>query len=261
MRADMGRVGKILSCTLFVGALCTVGCDESKNQNQETPKAAAAEPEEEVAMPVVPKGPPEFSIDDISPKVGFSRTVLEKDGKPYAQGLEQLKKDLADAKEYIAGKTVTVTVHRQAKVAWVAAYLETLAELGPGAIEIATESRKDYPQKVKAAAAGAVDSPKKCSLVGMILDDRSTAIWRLSGGTARKRSRGMGGPDLTMTGETIERMAKTCQDSSVFFVQGAEGVEWGLVYDLSASAIALEKAGLDTMAVLEKRPVPGHSVQ
>jgi hypothetical protein len=85
-------------------------------------------------------------------------------------------------------------------------------------------------------------------------------VWRLSGGVASKRGRGMAGPDLSMTGETIERMGKTCSDSSTFFVSVAEGVEWGLAFDLAASSRVLEKVKFEDTVLLSEIPTPGHKV-
>jgi hypothetical protein len=97
-------------------------------------------------------------------------------------------------------------------------------------------------------------------MVMIVLADRGTAVWRLKGGTAAKRSKGFAGPDLTMTGDTIIRLAKGCKESSTFFLSGAQGVEWGLVFDLGASALKLKDANLDTPVLLSKPPTPGRSV-
>jgi hypothetical protein len=253
----------------FVSALCLTtvclsatlaGCDEKKKTGAAATASASAATAEPPAPPP-PKRAPELAIDEISPKVGFSRAVLFKpDGKPNPEGQTQLVSDLSDAKDYVAGKDITVSIHRQAKTAWVTAYLAELGKLGPSSVSLQTETRSDYPKQIKVLPQNRVEKPAPCSLVGMILENRATAIWRLSGGTARKRDRGMGGPDLTMTGDTIESMAKGCKDSSLFFAQGAEGVEWGLVYDLAASALAHPKAGLDTAVILNEPPVAGHPV-
>ena len=85
-------------------------------------------------------------------------------------------------------------------------------------------------------------------------------MWRLKGGTAAKRSKGFAGPDLTMTGDTIVRLSKRCKESSTFFLSGAEGVEWGLVFDLGASALKLKDANLETPVLLHAPPTPGRAV-
>ncbi len=239
--------------------LATVsGCDDKKEPAASASSAttAAAEP-----PPPPPKRAPELAIDDISPLIGFTRVVVFKpDGKPNPEGQAQLVRELGEAKEFIAGKDVTLVVHRQAKPAWVTAYLTELGKLGPSSISLQTQTRSDFPKQIPVKPQDTLDKVAPCSLVGTILATRATAIWRLSGGTARKRDRGMGGPDLTMTGDTIESMAKGCKESTLFFVQGAEGVEWGLVYDLAASALAHPKAGLTTVVVLNEPPVAGHPI-
>lgn len=94
----------------------------------------------------------------------------------------------------------------------------------------------------------------------MIMADRGTAVWKLSGGAAGRRGKGMAGPDLSMTGDTIERVAKACKNSSTLFVSAAPEIEWGLVYDLAASTKSL--AGLfDTIGLLTLTPVPGHKIE
>ena len=94
----------------------------------------------------------------------------------------------------------------------------------------------------------------------MILGDRSAAIWKVSGGTAIKRAKGLAGPDLSTTGETIERFAKGCKASNMFFVSADETVEWGRAYDLAASTRGLEGVKFDTMVLLEKTPTAGRKV-
>jgi hypothetical protein len=94
----------------------------------------------------------------------------------------------------------------------------------------------------------------------MVTSDYATAVWKLSGGTAGKRPKGMAGPDLSMTGDTIERFAKGCKESSTFFVQVADGIEWGLAFDLAASSRVLEHAKFDTSVLLNEIPTPGHKV-
>lgn len=236
------------------------GCDDEKKSEKPAATEPAAAPTVE-PVAAAPKGPPEFSVDDVSPRVGFSRTVVRTpEGKPNPDGLAQLQERLSEAKEHIAQRDVVVRVHRQAKPIWVTTYLNELGKFAPSSVSVETETRAEYPGKLKVVPETQLESPAKCSLIGTILDDRGTAIWRLSGGTARKRGRGMGGPDLTMTGDTILSMAKGCSDSALFFATAADGVEWGLVYDLAASALSLEKAGLKSAVFPSEPAVAGHPV-
>lgn len=260
-RALSGRA-RATGSVFLAAALMMAACDDEKKAT--SAQSAEPSPVEEPAEPAppVPQGPPEFAVDDVSPRVGFSRAVVAKpDGNPNPEGLAQLRQKLEAAKSHIHQKQVTVRVHRQAKPAWVTTYLNEIGKLEPSEVIVETETRPEFPAQLKTLPETRLSNPPACSLIGMILADRGTAIWRLNGGTARKRGRGMGGPDLTMTGETIVSMAKGCADSSYFFATGAEGVEWGLLYDLAASALSLEKAGL-TVAVFPSQPaVAGHAVE
>ena len=100
-----------------------------------------------------------------------------------------------------------------------------------------------------------------CAVVGMILEDRSAAIWKFAGGTAIKKAKGLAGPDLSTTGETIERFGKGCKGSNMFFVSAGETVEWGLAYDLAASTRSLSDVKFDNLVLLEKTPTSGRKVE
>jgi hypothetical protein len=56
-------------------------------------------------------------------------------------------------------------------------------------------------------------------------------------------------------------VGKQCKDSKLFFVSAAEGVEWGLAYDLAASSQRLEKYRFEKMVLLEEVPTPGQKVE
>jgi hypothetical protein len=243
--------------TLILPALAcaaSLGCEDAPKKNPfDAPKDAAipappasAIPKKEVA--------PELEIDTVSTKVGFERALLQN-----PEGRAKLTQLLTDAKKWIEGQELKVVVDRKTKVAWVATYLDELGKLGPSKITIRTDTRKDYNQEQRFTPEAKAKAPP-CSLVAMVTTDFGTAVWRLSGGVASKRGRGMAGPDLSMTGETIERMGKACSDSSTFFVSVAEGVEWGLAFDLAASSRVLEKVKFEDTVLLGEIPTPGHKV-
>ncbi len=81
------------------------------------------------------------------------------------------------------------------------------------------------------------------------------------GRRATKHGKGMAGPDLSMTGDNIERFAKGCKQSNLLFVSAGPSVEWGLAYDLAASAKSLPKATFDGFVLLGETPVPGHPIK
>ena len=55
-------------------------------------------------------------------------------------------------------------------------------------------------------------------------------------------------------------MAKKCKASSTLFVSAGPSVEWGLTYDLAASAKTLPQAGFDRFVLLGETAVPGHKI-
>jgi hypothetical protein len=247
----------LLSGAGWLLVLCAVlGCEDKPQKNPFDPAPNAALPAP--PMSALPKvdAVPDFAIDTLSPKIGFERALLE-----HAEGRRTLADELAKHKKYIEGLDVTLRVDRNAKLDWVNAYLDELGKLGAKRVLVATETRKEFSQSLPFIPELALHSPAPCSLVAMVLDDRGTAVWRLSGGVASKRGKGMAGPDLSMTGETIERMGKSCKDSGFFFVSAAPTVEWGLAYDLAASARVLEQVHFDTWVLLGELPVPGHKIE
>jgi hypothetical protein len=63
-----------------------------------------------------------------------------------------------------------------------------------------------------------------------------------------------------MTGDTIQRLAKACKESSTFFVSVAEGIEWGLLFDLAASSRVVPEVHFEDTVLLGEIPTPGHQV-
>lgn len=224
----------------------------------EAPKKAPPSGAPVAAAPLSPtpkqETSPEFEIDTVSTKVGFERALLQN-----PEGRAKLAALLSDAKKWVEGKDLVLTVNRKVKVPWVAAYLDELGKLAPAKVMVRTETRKDYRPELRFTPEAKVQAPP-CSVVGMVTSDYGTAVWKLAGGAAGKRGRGMAGPDLSMTGDTIERLGKACPESSSFFVAVAEGVEWGLAYDLAASSRVLEHVKFEEAVLLGETPVPGHKV-
>jgi hypothetical protein len=242
-------------CLAACGAFATLGCDDEPKKNPFDPPKDAPIPAPPASAIPKKDTAPILEIDNISPKVGGERALLI-----HPEGKAELTRLLTDAKRWIEGKDVVVIVDRKTKVPWVATYLDELAKLSPGKITIRTDTRKEYSQDQHFVPEAKVQAPP-CSVVGMVTSDYSTAVWKLSGGTAGKRSKGMAGPDLSMTGDTIERFAKGCKDSSTFFFSVADGIEWGLAFDLAASSRVLEHAKFDTMVLLNEIPTPGQKVE
>lgn len=245
----------VLPLVVGLGALACGKADPSRNPFDPPPDAPKPAPK--ITEVPKPKGPPQIVIDEFGPKVGFNTVLIEK-----KDGLERLKKAVAEVKKDYEGKEVVVAAERKARTIWVSAMVQELAAIGVGDLYIATPTtRPGLPSRIRFFPESRAGRQPGCALVVMILDDFATATWKISGGTAGRRGKGMAGPDLTMTGETIERRAKACDETSTFFVSAAETIEWGLTYDLAATAQKLEKAKLDRPVLLSKIPVAGRPVE
>ena len=156
--------------------------------------------------------------------------------KDQRDGHDNLIKLLKPAQNFVDGQDVSLVVDRNAKLPWVTTYVEELGKLGAKHVLIKTETRKEFAASLPFTPELSLKSPPDCSVVAMVLEDRGTAVWKLSGGVATKHGKGMAGPDLSMTGDNILRFAKGCKQSSTLFVSAGPSVEWGLAYDLAASS-------------------------
>ena len=237
--------------------LSALACDEKPEKPAADTAASATASAATTAStaPAKPAGPPDFEIDTLSAKVGFDRALLDQ-----RDGHDNLIKLLKPAANFVDGQDVNLVVDRNAKLPWVVTYIDELGKLGAKHVVVKTETRKDYAPSLPFTPELSLKNPPECSTVAMVLDDRGTAVWKLNGGVATKHGHGMAGPDLSMTGDNIERFAKGCKQSSLLFVSAGATVEWGLAYDLAVSAKTLDKVKLDTFILLGDTPVPGHKV-
>jgi hypothetical protein len=229
-------------------------CDEAPKKNPFDAPPDAPKPVPTNTAPP-PEVAPILEIDEVGPKIGSARAMLEQ-----RDGPGELRSELAQHKKYIDGLSVSLRVARKAKPSWVALYLTELEKLGAKAVTVKTETRSEFPAELVLSPPGAASQAPACSVVGAVLEDRSTAIWKRSGGVAGRRGKGMAGPDLSMTADTIERYAKQCKDSTTFFFTAPDSVEWGLLYDLAASSARLEKAKFSVRVLLREATKPGAEI-
>jgi len=248
------RLAKLALPPLILALSATAGCDSGKK----TRTAASAKPTAESVPtePAKPKGPPQFVVNSVGAKVGFSLIVLDKPDGP-----GRLDTELAENKSYIDGKDVLVKADRKSKMKSVIMMLSALAKDGAKTVTIKTETREEYQDRTKFTPQSEITDPAPCSVVAMVLDDRSSAVWHLSGTTAIRHAKGLAGPDLSMTGDVIERLAKSCKKSSTIFVAAADNIEWGLAYDLAASTQKIKKVKFDHVVLLQQTPTAGRKVE
>jgi len=237
----------------LLALLGTFGCDDKPKP----PPAATATPEPApTPTPSKPTLPPTIVLDTSGALVAGTRVTLDGAGAS-----ERLKSELEQHRSFLDKQDVRVAAERKVKPAYVGAMLAGLGAVGASRVLVRTSTRSDFPTEIGFLPPDKAKTAPNCSVIGMILADRSSAVWHLKGGVAGRRSKGMAGPDLTLTGETIREKAKACKESTILFVAGAEGVEWGLVYDLAASSKTFGTLFFSESALVSTPPVPGRPVE
>jgi len=168
----------------LICACAALACDD----RPEKPPAPAPEPPPTATAESAPKpaGPPDFEIDTLSAKVGFERALLDQ-----RDGHTRLVELLKGAEKFVAGQDVSLRIDRSAKLPWVTAYIEELGKLGAKHVLVKTETRKEFASSLPFSPELGLKSPASCSVVAMVLEDRGTAVWKLSGGVATKHGKGM----------------------------------------------------------------------
>lgn len=238
-------------------ALTALGCDDPPpKKNPFEPPAKSTNEPPKLTEPPKPKGPPELEVKSSEIKVGFDLVLFDR-----PEGPTRLTSALAEHEAHFQGKQVAIAADRKAKPAWLIALMKELEKLGATGYLVKTESRTEFPKELALDRQAQHREAKSCAVVTMVLDDRATAVWQVQGGAALKWPKGFAGPDLSITGETLEKKGAACKDSAVLFFQGGEAIEWGLIYDLAASATKLEKHKYEKLVLLEKVPVAGRKVE
>ena len=236
-------------------SLVAVGCDDPKSspgapsatsQASSAPSVAAVAPK--------PKTMPELVVDADGPYLGGSRIDLGASG-----GREKLKKIVSELP--IDGKPVTLQAERKAKTPEVAAVVAELGAAGAPKIVIKTDGRGDLPKEITVTPEARVSSPPGCSVVTTVMkDDLSTAVWPFKGGVGKRQRKGLAGPDLSHTGETLEKDLAGCSSTMAFF--SAEGtLPWEMAFNLAGTVLVSDlKKNIDTLVLLHEAPVAGRPV-
>jgi biopolymer transport protein ExbD len=231
------------------------GCDDAPKSGAGTASATAAAPTPTPAPTPAPKPTtmPDLTIDPEGPYLGGQRVNLGE-----ATGAEKLAKIVKDLP--INGKPVTLLVDKKAKVSAVAAVVAALGEAGAPKVVVKTDGRNDLPKSLELTPESRVSTPAGCSIVATVLKDLSTAVWPVKGGLARKQRKGLAGPDLSHTGEQLEKDLASCDSTTAMF-SGDDGVGWESVFNLAGTVLVSDKKKrVDTLVLLHEEPVAGRAL-
>lgn len=237
-----------------VAASALGGCDDKKEKPAEKPAATTAS-----ALPEAPPSPPPDKIPDVSVDnqglyMGGERVVLSAPDGP-----RRLKETVGKYK--LDGKAVTIVALRVARTPEVAAVVKALSDVGVAEVTVRTQDRAKHDTNLKLVPEKKLGKLPECTVVTMMLKDRTTASWSIRGGTAIKYPKGMAGPDMSQTLEGITKQVNACTSTTLLF-SGDEAIEWGLTFDL-ATKVSMAEPPLKIVSygLLSAAPVAGRAVK
>lgn len=155
----------------------------------------------------------------------------------------------------IAGNTVNVVAMRNAKPSQVAAVVSALHKARASGVVLKTEARDGTTQSMPVSFPASVAD---CATAAWIAKDAAIEVWPAGGGTAKRITKGLAGPDMTLGTEAMRKQWSSC--SAPELVVGADDVlTWGLVFDLGTSALQAAGTHVST-TVLQTNASPGRKV-
>jgi hypothetical protein len=229
------------------------GCDDKKETPAARPAAASASAQPEAPPPPPADKIPDISVDNQGLYMGGERVVLSAPDGP-----RRLKETVGKYK--LDGKSVVIVALRVARTPEVSAVVKALADAGVADLTLRTQDRAKHDTNLKILPEKKLGKLPECTVVTMMLKDRTTASWSIRGGTAIKYPKGMAGPDMSQTLEGVTKQVNACPSTTLLFA-GDDTIEWGLTFDLATKVSMAEPPlkivsyGLLTTAPVAGRPV------
>jgi hypothetical protein len=238
----------------FVG--WAMGCDDKPAPTKATPEPTSATTSTAAASPKPPPDPlAGLTVDELGLYLQSRRVDMA--AKDAESKLRAIVGELP-----VKQKAVPVSATRNAKTQHVGALARALGEAGAIEIDVKTPDRTGAEKVLKLLPEeiAGMQLPD-CAVVAMIKKDNTSAVWRLKGGTATKFSKGLGGPDMSMTYDGMKDQMGSCA-ANHWLLAGEENVIWGLVFDLGQIVAKADPPPKATNAVLVyEAPVAGRAVQ
>lgn len=254
------RFDSFASCALvFALASSATGCDEGKSSDKPAAAASAAPSAapKEPAPPPKPKGVPALIVDTMGPYLGFTRIDVKAEN--WREKMATVLKDFPIKPD----EPVTVVALPKAATPYVAALVDELGKAGATKVILKTDGRDDVPKELTVVPASKISSPPGCSVTVSVLKDLSTAVWPIKGATAKRQRKGLAGPDLSNTADTIKKDLAGC-DSTYAFFSSDDSVGWEMAYNLAGTLKVVDeksdKKKIETLVLLPESPVAGRAV-
>ncbi|HEX9298204.1 MAG TPA: hypothetical protein VF881_20330 [Polyangiaceae bacterium] len=232
----------------------SAGCDEKATVPKPSSESPTAKAVPASSAPKAPDPLAGLTVDELGLYLQTHR--IDMAAKDAEEKLRALVAGLP-----VKQKAVPVSAARNAKTQHVGALARALGEAGAAEVDVKTPDRTGAEGTVRFTPQQLVPpSTPDCALVAMIKKDSTSAVWRLKGGTATKFSKGLAGPDLSMTFEGLTEQMSACA-STHWFLTGEDNVIWGLVFDLGQVVAKADPPPKASNAVLlYEAPVAGRPV-
>ncbi len=252
-----------MSCHFSTIAVCAVttlllvaACDEEKKKPSKTEVAKAAAPSA-TATAQAPRRMPEVTLHQKAINVGLDELPLS------APSFDVALKSLLKKYPVEMPDKVLFNVERKVKTPKVTKVFYALVEAGAKKIEVRTKPRGTFPGELIISSEKSVgDDILGCTYVGMVLDNLGATFWQKQGGTAKRYTKGMAGPDFSAMHEVMHKEARNC-NSKIFLFSASDSIDWGHAYDIATSVKAADPAyeQIDQYVLLADDPVPGKPVK
>lgn len=257
----VSRLDSFASCVVVLAlALPLVGCDEPKPSDKPagaTSSAPSASVAKEAAPPPKPNKVPALIVDSLGPYLGITRIDVKAEN--WREKMAAVIKDFPIKSD----EPVTVIAEKRAATPYVAALVDELGKAGATKVILKTDGRDDVPKQLEVVPPSKVTSPPGCSVVVSVLKDLSTAVWPVKGATAKKQRKGLAGPDLSNTADTIKKDLAGCESSIAFF-SSDDTIGWEMAYNLAGTLKVVDeksdKKKIETLVLLGESPVAGRAV-
>ena len=247
----MQRTLPSLALVLLLG----VGCeDDHTSRVDEILSAATAEP----PPPPEPEkfeGVPPILVDTLGAVFG-SRRAKDLDKEPGKRELEKIVSEIPFGSEPVEVKALP-----KAKTPDVVETIWALGKAGVKEIIVRTDARDDLPKELVITPQQLVSDPKPCSVVAMVTDNADTGVWAFKGGGGVRKRKGLAGPDMSNTGETIEDWLARCDSDTAFFSTAAN-MPWEHGFSIGGLFRKHDEKGkIKKLVLLGSEPVAGRPVE
>jgi hypothetical protein len=196
-----------------------------------------------------------LTVDEQGANLHGKRVVVSEAGGP--------KKLAAVVAELpVKGRDLDLVVLKKSKSTDVVSVVRELGGAGAKTVKIRSDARNDLPQDlVVTPRAQLGDKPAACSVVAMVTAKLETDVWSVSGGVAKMHKKGFAGPDLSNTGETLQKELERCESNTAFFAVDPS-LGWEIAHMIGGAILANDsKKKIGRLVLLDEAPVPGRPIK